>query len=142
MQNPQGSTEGENCMIHSSAFDYINVMDKTLDAAWTRNEVISNNIANVDTPGYKRQDISFEDELRHALGSSRYKSVDAKVAAVKIGRLNPRTYTDYSNFSYRTDRNNVDIDTENVLLASNQLKYNALMAGVNQEFSNLKMVMR
>ena len=69
-------------------------------------------------------------------------TVDAKVAGLKINRLNPRTYTDYSSLSYRTDRNNVDIDTENVLLASNQLKYNALMASVNQEFSNLKMVMR
>lgn len=134
--------EGEHDMVHSGVFNYINVMDKTLDAAWTRNEVISNNIANVDTPGYKRQDVKFEDELRLALGSSRYKTVDAKVADLKVGRLNPRTYTDYSNFSYRTDRNNVDIDTENVLLASNQLKYNAIMAGVNQEFSNLKLVMR
>ena len=129
-------------MIHSSAFDYINVMDKTLDAAWTRNEVISNNTANVDTPGYKRQDISFEDELPHALGSSRYKSVDAKVAAVKIGRLNPRTYTDYSNFSYRTDRNNVDIDTENVELASEQLRYQGIAAGLNQEFSRMRAVIK
>ena len=136
------SMEGEHAMIHSNVFNYINVMDKTLDAAWTRNEVISNNLANVDTPGYKRQDVSFEDELRHALGSTRYQTVDAKVAGLKINRLNPRTYTDYSSLSYRTDRNNVDIDTENVLLASNQLKYNALMARVNQEFSNLKMVMR
>ncbi len=136
------SMEGEHAMIHSNVFNYINVMDKTLDAAWTRNEVISNNLANVDTPGYKRQDVSFEDELRHALGSTRYQTVDANVAGLKINRLNPRTYTDYSSLSYRTDRNNVDIDTENVLLASNQLKYNALMASVNQEFSNLKMVMR
>lgn len=136
------SMEGEHAMIHSNVFNYINVMDKTLDAAWTRNEVISNNLANVDTPGYKRQDVSFEDELRHALGSTRYQTVDAKVAGLKINRLNLRTYTDYSSLSYRTDRNNVDIDTENVLLASNQLKYNALMASVNQEFSNLKMVMR
>ena len=136
------SMEGEHAMIHSNVFNYINVMDKTLDAAWTRNEVISNNLANVDTPGYKRQDVSFEDELRHALGSTRYQTVDAQVAGLKINRLNPRTYTDYSSLSYRTDRNNVDIDTENVLLASNQLKYNALMASVNQEFSNLKMVMR
>ena len=129
-------------MINSNVFNYINVMDKTLDAAWIRNEVISNNIANVDTPGYKRQDVAFEHQLRLALRDSRYTSVDAKVANVKLNRLNPRTYTDHSNFSYRTDRNNVDIDTENVLLASNQLKYNAVMAGVNQEFSNLKLVMK
>lgn len=127
-------------MIGSNVFDYINVLDKTADAAWTRNEIISNNIANADTPGYKRQDINFEGELRRALGNSRYTSVDAKVAGLKINRLNPRTYTDYSNFSYRMDGNNVDIDTENVMLASNQLKYNAIMTGVNQEFANLQLV--
>ena len=38
--------------------------------------------------------------------------------------------------------NNVDIDTENVELASNQIKYNGLMSGINQEFANLKMVMK
>ena len=41
-------------MFNSSAFDYINVLDKAADAAWLRNDAISNNIANVDTPGYKR----------------------------------------------------------------------------------------
>ena len=129
-------------MIHSNVFDYINVLDKTADAAWIRNEAIANNIANADTPGYKRQDINFEDELRRALGNSRYTSIDSKVSNLRLGRLNPRTYTDYSNFSYRVDGNNVDIDTENVMLASNQLKYNAVMTGVNQEFTNLKLVMK
>jgi len=129
-------------MIQSNVFDYVNVLDKALDASWIRNEVISNNIANATTPGYKRQDVSFESELRQALGGSRYMSVDAKVANVKVNSLRPRTYTDHGNYSYRMDGNNVDIDTENVMLASNQLKYNALMASVNQEFSNLKLVMR
>ena len=116
--------------------------EKVLDYLWARQTVTLNNIANVDTPGYKRQDVSFENELRQALGGSRYMSVDAKVANLRVNELKPRTYTDHANFSYRTDRNNVDIDTENVMLASNQLKYNALMASVNQEFSNLKLVMR
>lgn len=129
-------------MFRSNVFDYINVLDKSADAAWIRHEVISNNIANADTPGYKRQDVNFEGELRRALGNSRYKTVDARVSDLNLNRLKPRTYTDYSNFSYRVDRNNVDIDTENVMLASNQLKYNAIMTGVNQEFSNLKLVMK
>ncbi|MHB8131035.1 MAG: flagellar basal body rod protein FlgB [Mobilitalea sp.] len=47
-------------MIGSNAFNYINVLDKAADASWQRNEVISNNIANVDTPGYKRKDVQFE----------------------------------------------------------------------------------
>ena len=129
-------------MIRSNAFDYINVLDKTADAAWIRQETLSNNIANATTPGYKRQDINFEGELLRALGNRRFEPMDTKVANLKINRLNPRTYTDYDGFSYRLDGNNVDIDTENVMLASNQVKYNAIMTGVNQEFANLKTVMK
>ncbi|MBE5846342.1 MAG: flagellar basal body rod protein FlgB [Lachnospiraceae bacterium] len=129
-------------MINSNVFNYINVLDKTADAAWIRQETLSNNIANATTPGYKRQDINFEGELLRALGNRRFEPMDTKVANLKINRLNPRTYTDYDGFSYRLDGNNVDIDTENVMLASNQVKYNAIMTGVNQEFANLKTVMK
>ncbi|MBD5459783.1 MAG: flagellar basal body rod protein FlgB, partial [Lachnospiraceae bacterium] len=55
-------------MINTNAFDYINVLDRAADAAWIRHEAISNNISNVSTPGYKRQDVAFESELRKALG--------------------------------------------------------------------------
>ena len=48
-------------MVSSGAFNYVNVLDKALDASWTRNSVIANNIANVDTPGFKRQDVKFEE---------------------------------------------------------------------------------
>ena len=47
-------------MIKSNAFDYINVLDKAADAAWLRNDAIANNLANISTPGYKREDITFE----------------------------------------------------------------------------------
>ena len=124
-------------MFNSNAFDYINVLDKAADASWTRNEVIANNIANVDTPGYKRQDINFEDELEKALGNSRYISMDTKVANLKTTRLDARVVNDYSKFSYRLDGNNVDIDTENVTLAANQLKYQGLTASITSEFTNL-----
>ena len=129
-------------MINSSVFDYVNVMGKAADAAWQRNEIIANNIANVDTPNYKRQDINFEAQLRRALGESRYETVDAKVAHITTSELKPRVYTDAANFSYRVDGNNVDIDTENVELASNQIKYTGLVTSINHEFSNLKMVLK
>lgn len=129
-------------MINSGVFDYINVLDKALDAAWVRNEAIANNISNATTPNYKRQDVDFEGELKKALKYSRYTSMDEKVANVKINRLEPRVYTDYAGYSYRMDGNNVDIDTENVTLASNQMKYNGLMQSVNEQFANLKMVMK
>ena len=128
-------------MINSNAFDYVRVLDKAADAAWIRNQVLANNMANINTPGYKRQDINFEGELERALGHSRYKTMDQKVAEVKDNRTLIRTYTDYANFSYRMDGNNVDVDTENVMLAKNQLKYNGLMTCLRNEFTNLKTAM-
>lgn len=129
-------------MIQSNVYNYINVLDKAADAAWMRNEVISNNIANVGTPNYKRQDVAFEGELSRALSKMKYKSMDEKVDNLVTSSLTPTTYTDHGGYSYRIDGNNVDIDTENVELARNQIKYNALVESFNQEFANLKMVMK
>lgn len=129
-------------MINTNAFDYINVLDKAADASWLRNTAISNNIANATTPNYKRQDVAFESELKKALGYNRYQSMDSKVHNVKSSRLNAQVYTDYGNYSYRLDGNNVDIENENVMLAENQLKYQGLLTGINQEFTNLQTVMK
>lgn len=129
-------------MIQTNAFDYINVLNRAADAAWQRNEAISNNIANVDTPGYKRQDVAFESVLQQALGNNRYQSMDDKVANVNLSRLRGRAYVDYANYSYRLDGNNVDIENENVMLAENQMKYQGLISSINQEFTNLQTVMK
>lgn len=129
-------------MINTNAFDYINVLDKAADASWLRNEAISNNLANVDTPGYKRQDVSFETELEKALSNSRYISMDEKVKNVELAKLNPRPFTDYAGYSYRLDGNNVDVDQENVYLAENQLRYQGLMASIQSEFQNLQTVIK
>lgn len=129
-------------MIHTNVYDYINVLDKAADAAWLRNEAISNNISNATTPGYKRQDVAFESELKKALGKNRYKSMDAKVADLKLNRLQGRPYTDSAGFSYRLDGNNVDPETEQVMLVENQLKYQGLISSINQDFQNLQSVMK
>lgn len=128
-------------MINSSAYNYINVLDKAADASWMRESAITNNIANVDTPGYKRQDVDFEGVLKTELGRSKYTSLDNKVSNVHLDHLNATTYTDSSNYSYRLDGNNVDIDTEQVELASEQLRYTGLTDSITQEISRLKSVM-
>ena len=135
---------GGDSMIASGVFDHINILGKAADGAWARNEAIANNIANVDTPGYKRQDVSFETELQHALKASRYKSLTEKEADANehLRRLEPRAYTDIPNWSYRMDKNNVDIDTENVELASNQIKYNGITNSIDNQFKNLRAVIK
>lgn len=129
-------------LINTNVYDYINVLDKAADASWLRNDALSNNISNVDTPGYKRQDVDFESQLAKALHNSRYTSMDSKVSNIKLNRLNPLHYTDYAGFSYRLDGNNVDIDTEGVYLAKNQVTYQGLVLSINQEFKNLQSVMK
>ena len=127
-------------MIASGAYNYINVLESVADASWTRNSIISNNIANVDTPGYKRKDLSFEMYLKEELSGG--SSLDAEVADVDLDILNGSTYTDYGTVSYRLDGNNVDIDTESSYLAQNQLKYYTVLDSISQEFSRLKTVMK
>ncbi len=127
-------------MINSNVFDYVNVLDKAADASWKRNEAIVNNLANAATPNYKRQDVSFEAEFRNALMSASGTTMDGKVANVNMKLLTPKVYTDTSEVSYRLDGNNVDVDTENVELAENQLKYEGLLNSISQEFANLQTV--
>lgn len=125
-------------MINSTAFNYVDVLTKAVDASWTRESVINNNIANVSTVGYKRQDIDFQSVLREELGNCKHKSLDNKINELDISDLNAQIYTDSANYSYRLDGNNVDIDTENVELASEQIRYDALVTSINSEFSRMR----
>lgn len=129
-------------MINTNVFDYVNVLDKAADASWLRQQAISNNIANATTPGYKRQDVAFESELKRALRGANTQNMDAKVASVDISRLNPKPYIDNKGYSYRLDGNSVDPETEQVALVENQMKYQGLTDSINQEFANLQMVMK
>ncbi len=129
-------------MVGSDLYDYINILDRAADAAWTRESAISNNISNQDTPGYKRQDVDFEGVLRREIARFKYVSLDEKVANLHTDHLNADVYTDSENFSYRLDRNNVDPEQEYAELASTQIKYNALIDSMNKEFSRIKSVLQ
>ena len=123
-------------MVLSNAYNYINVLDKAADASWVRNDVLANNIANADTPNYKRKDVQFETYLSNAVAGT--DSLDETVANIDLSTLESTTYTEQAGLSYREDGNNVDISTENDELAKNQLKYYTLMNSVNQDFGLLK----
>lgn len=127
---------------NSNVFDYINVMGTTLDATAKREALISNNIANVNTPNYKRKDIRFETELKNAFVRAEGDNVDFRVKDIDLEALKPETYTDYAELSYRYDGNNVDINTENALAAENQIKYNGLMDLVNKNFAQIQSVLK
>ena len=127
-------------MLSTNAFDYVNVLDKAADASWKRETVLANNIANVNTPGYKRKDLDFEGVLKQELGRCKHTSLDMKIDNLHMDHLNPSVYTDLSNYSYRLDGNNVDIDVEEVEYASEQIRYQGITAGINNEFNRMKTV--
>lgn len=131
-------------MLKTNAFSYINMMDRALDASFLRETVIAHNIANVDTPTYKRKDVQFQNILDTKLREhfARTKSIDKAVASLRPDEIRPLKYIDYPNFSYRIDKNNVDIDTENVELASEQLRYQTMSTSVNNDFGRLKTVIK
>ena len=91
-------------MVGSGIYNYVNILDKAADASWLRNEVISNNIANATTPGYKRQDVQFESYLMTALAGEN--SLDEAVGDIDLSHITATTYTEYSGLSYRMDGNN------------------------------------
>lgn len=119
-----------------SMFNQADIMGLALDATWKRNQTINENIANVDTPGYKRKDISFESYLEKAMKTTDSNDIN------QLNRVQPREYTENSHLSYRKDGNNVDVDTEMVYLAENQVRYNTMISQVNYSFDRLKAVIK
>lgn len=128
-------------MLSSTAFDYINVLDRAADASWLREETIANNISNATTPGYKRYDVDFQSLLAMELSDTKYnRNLDGKVHDVHLEHLIATSQVDTAaeSFSYRLDGNNVDIHTENVELASEQIRYSALTDSITQEFARMR----
>ncbi len=129
-------------MISSDAFSYINLLDMTADASYQRQTLIMNNIANGDTPGYKRQEMEFASVLRRELIGTHEKTLDRAVNVLDDNgnHVDGYEYTDYEHYSYRLDGNNSDPDTEQVELASEQLRYQSLTTSITNEFNRFATV--
>lgn len=101
---------------------------KSLDAGMVRSKVLANNIANATTPGFKRVEVTFENELRKALDETKLKGTRTNKMHMPIGRkdlsrVEPKIYVP-NDPTLPGGINNVDIDIENAKLAENQLLYN------------------
>lgn len=120
----------------------ITSLEKGLNYSTTKGQVISHNIANVDTPKYKAKGVSFKEVFE-----------DVKVDAIDAYKTDSKHFEfkksnkqlgvfDYSNFRYRHDGNGVDMDKEQADLATNQIYYNALVDRLNGKFSTLQNVIK
>lgn len=143
--------------MYGNIFDSIDLINRGIEVTWLRNEVISNNIANVDTPGFKSSEVEFEhifsDALNNILpsgdeslrltndmhiGSGRTKLVTTQEGHIAIGgNLEPEAIVVTNDDSIRYDENDVDIEHEMVELSKNTIEYYALISKVNSEFRKL-----
>jgi len=107
----------------------LNVASRGLQGLWKKQQLTANNLANIDTPGYKAERFDFDGYMAEAL-------------------QNPSTQADNS-FTKKTDRtssridgNNVDIDSEMVLMTKNAARYQSVMAQVGRRVNLLNSVIR
>ncbi|BCJ85255.1 flagellar basal body rod protein FlgB [Effusibacillus dendaii] len=119
------------------------IYERSLDAASLRQKVLANNIANIDTPNFKRSDVSFDDVLLDYLnGASALPGMITNPRHIPIGvqsfsQIQPEIVVENST-TVNNNGNNVDVDSEMTQLAVNQIKYNLLVQELNGHLSRLR----
>ena len=113
----------------------ISMAQKSLDYLWKKQEVTANNLANVDTPGYKKKTVSFEDTFR--------RKMEAAVSAGDPDQVRQAiTESDYrvfsQNSSARVDENNVNADVEYTELSRTALHYQYMIQSVKSDITRYR----
>ena len=130
------------------ASEIYQVLEKSLNAASLQHQMISNNISNVDTPGYKRSEVVFQSKLDAVLGlkDKEYlpltitdKNHISIVPNLTINDINPEIIVN-NETSSRNDGNNVDIDSEMSKLAENTAYYSSLAQLTSLKLGTLQSV--
>lgn len=103
-------------------------LERALSGAAQQQQILANNLANADTPGFKRSDLDFHSQLAGALEADR--------SGAQLESLSFTPQTD-STSSMQLDGNNVDVDTEMSKLSANALDYQSLVAVAS---ARLKMI--
>lgn len=124
-------------------------LNKAMDSASARNDIIANNIANVDTPGFKRSEVIFEDKLKKILDGQvnlgNDKLLTTNLRHIQIGQA-PMDLESFEpeirkleDLSYRNDENNVDIDVENANMTKNKVFYDSMAQSMSNEIKLLRL---
>jgi len=117
------------------------LLQKSLDVASLRNEVLADNIANVNTPGFKRKEVIFEDKIRNAMAGNNSKlnlTDDRHIQAQDNNAQLEPEIKKMDDLSYRNDENNVDIDVESAKMAKNIVLYDFLGQSMSNELKLLR----
>ena len=117
----------------------IAMSQKSLDFLWKQQEVLALNIANVETPGYKKKMVSFEDEYRKRLQAASQTKNTSKIRQA-IDEADCLVYS--RDDSGRVDENNVNADVENTKIARSTLHYQYLMQSVSNDINRFQSVVK
>jgi flagellar basal-body rod protein FlgB len=138
-------------MIFAGSFGKnLEIMTRELDVAALRQSVIANNVANADTPNFKRSVVNFESQLRRALDSEREPRFPQAITDARDipfdkpldwRQVKPRRILDYLTES-KNNGNNVDIEEEGTNALTNQLLYTTLVQAVTSEIQGVNIVVR
>lgn len=117
-------------------------LENSIQYASAKNNVISNNISNADTPNYKAEKVSFKSALENEISGLQARTTNER--HLNFGEEENRPYRIVKDASttYNHNGNNVDIDKEMSELAKNQIYYNSLIDRMNGKFSSLQSVIR
>lgn len=110
---------------------YLGIMNKTMDGLWKRQEVISDNLANFETPNYKRKTVSFEESLQNAILST-----DETDQTYEKINNSPILYGQ-DNETVRLDGNSVDLEQEQLSMIKTSYQYMYTQRLVSDYFSRL-----
>ena len=129
-------------LVNTSTID---IGSRALAAASLRHEVLSHNIANVNTPNFRRSHVRFEDLLKKELGLDdnllmKVVRTHDRHLPIPFGGKARTVIEQDATTNMRVDGNNVDIDIEMAEVAKNQLYYSALANAVGGHISKLKSV--
>ncbi len=128
----------------------LEIMTREMDVSALRQAVIANNVANADTPNFKRSVVTFESQLRRALDSenaSRFPQVVTDPRHIPFDRpidwrqVRPRRFLDYLTEA-KNNGNNVDIEEEGMNALTNQLLYTTLAQAIGSEIQGVNIVLR
>ena len=119
---------------------------KALDSTVLRNKVIAQNIANAETPGYKKREVAFEDVFNQVLEDDiiRLRRTDARhISNIpdSLSQVQPKV-VQINSTSVTNDQNNVDIDEEMALLAMNTERYQVLARLMDQNIARYNIILR
>ena len=126
--------------INSMYGNTIGMMEKSLDFLWTKQGVTSNNIANVDTPGYKSKYVTFEETFQRRLAAAT-KSGDGRQVRQAIAGASA-VVNEPPGETARLDGNNVNADAEMVELTRTALQYQYGINSVNSDITRLRTVIK